>query len=96
MAKGGYKVFDLNGKNIDSNGVVFPGIYEFVESATKPVMLMNLMFNGQNFGSQYVPAAPYGNSFVLFVNNTAGGDVNYLLVEEADTIKALTKSAAVA
>ena len=50
---GGYQVFDLQGANITSAGVTIEGLYKALVERRKPVILENVVIDGEKKGSVF-------------------------------------------
>lgn len=69
MKKGGYKILDLQNKNIVNGAyAIVDGVYEAIESTTKPLLLSGLRFNDVEYRDTYVTATVSGQDYKIVVN----------------------------
>lgn len=82
--RGGYKIIDLQNKNITTTEVTIDNLYESIESNyRKPLLLSNLVVNGAELPDVYVYAVVDTANYKIYFGDTT----NHLLVTKSDTIK---------
>lgn len=82
--RGGYKIIDLQNKNITTTEVTIDNLYESIESNyRKPLLLSNLVIDGKELANIYVYAIVDGTDYKLYFGDTT----NHLLVSDTNTIK---------
>lgn len=85
--KGGYQIIDLKNKNFENNGtkIVFPGIYEQIESTRKPIHVTNIVYGGAEL-NDFTPTicALDETNFVMESNKSFG--LLTITVEDTDVV----------
>ena len=55
MNAGGYQILDFKGADVASeHNTTIEGMYELIESSTKPLMTANLTFEGKEFKNSFI------------------------------------------
>ena len=61
---GGYQIIDLGGKQLTSGvGMVYDGIYDVIESTTKPILVEGLNVGGVDYHSAFVDFTVAGSTY---------------------------------
>ena len=85
MIKGGYKIVDLNGIELDENPYLFTGLRDnLLKTNDKPVLLTNVVINNESFDYYVQPIIDENNNVICTIgDNTLTVTVNdYVTLEE--------------
>lgn len=85
MIKGGYQIIDLENKNLTIGvGMVYEGIYEQIESTTKPILISGLVISHIEYNDLYSYPKVVGHEFEFIIT-----DGYKLTVNDFDVVTAV-------
>lgn len=63
--KGGYKIIDFKGLTLSTTDVVIPGIYDAIESTTKPILASGIKISTTEYNDEFVGVTISSDDFVI-------------------------------
>lgn len=82
MLKGGYQIINLDHTEFElDTGIVFDGIYNKVESTTKPILISGVNVDGYDYHDAYCEPIIFGN-YIFFKFNKF-----YIIIDDDDVVK---------
>lgn len=90
--KGAYVIIDLSGYNITSTGsykITVPGVYDRLESTTKPVLISGLTIAGKVYRDAFAECQISGSNIAVYLDHIAwagpaGAVTNVTLTVKSD------------
>lgn len=68
MLRGGYQIIDLKHKKlVAASNISLPGIYNRIESTTKPLLLSNINVNGVEKHDSFITPTISGTNYVITI-----------------------------
>jgi hypothetical protein len=88
MLKGGYQIINLDGHNHTSGvGVVHEGIYDRIESTSKPILLSGIVVNDVEYHDAYIFPCVNGSNYVAVVGENPTTNARIIInIEDTDVV----------
>lgn len=82
MRQGGYKIINLKGINITSQGVKFDGVYDAIKGTRKPTVLSGLVTGSTEYPDMAVLFNPDTNGSYKYSFNYNGKSIDLTITKE--------------
>lgn len=93
MKKGGYQIIDLNSHNHTSGvGVVHEGIYDKIESTSKPILLSGVVVDGVEYHDTFIFPCVNGSNYVSIVGTNPTTNQTLIINIEDTDVATFTKT----